>query len=136
MALPTRPGRRGDDTCRGGAPAIVSEGLGRIVILHFGRGDKLREGIRDKLQELGIKNAVLIGAIGTFEKARFHRIKNLNPLLRTRSWRSRARWSWPAWPASWPTLPRPAPDLNRAKRRLAMNYELPSHHRNQHRCSR
>lgn len=58
---------------------MVSEGLGRIVILSFSRGEKLREGIRDKLRELGIRNAVLISAIGTFEKARFHRIKNVNP---------------------------------------------------------
>jgi uncharacterized protein len=59
--------------------AIVCEGLGRIVILRFDRGEKLREGIRSKLQELGIRNAVLLSAIGTFEKARFHRIKNTNP---------------------------------------------------------
>ncbi|MFC1485569.1 PCC domain-containing protein [Candidatus Latescibacterota bacterium] len=53
---------------------IVSEGFGRIVVLRFERGEKLREGIRDKLDELGIKNAVVVSAIGTFEKARFHRI--------------------------------------------------------------
>jgi len=53
---------------------IVSEGLGRIVILGFDRGEKLREGIRDKLKELGIRNAVLLSAIGTLEKTRFHRI--------------------------------------------------------------
>ena len=58
---------------------ILSEGFGRVVILSFDRGEKLREGIRDKLKELGIKNAVLVSAIGTFEKARFHRIKNTNP---------------------------------------------------------
>jgi len=57
---------------------IVSEGFGRIVILSFDRGEKLREGIRDKLKELGVRNAVLVSAIGTFEKARFHRIKNTN----------------------------------------------------------
>ena len=62
-----------------GGKAIVCEGLGRIVILRFDRGDKLREGICAKLRELGIKNAVLLSAIGTFEKARFHRIKNTNP---------------------------------------------------------
>jgi uncharacterized protein len=57
---------------------IVSEGFGRIVILSLDRGEKLREGIRDKLKELDIRNAVLVSAIGTFEKARFHRIKNTN----------------------------------------------------------
>lgn len=62
-----------------GVHAILSEGLGRIVILTFDRGEKLREGIRDKLKELGMKNAVLISAIGTFEKARFHRIKTTGP---------------------------------------------------------
>ncbi len=45
---------------------ILSEGFGRVVILSFDRGEKLREGIRDKLKELGIKNAVLVSAIGTF----------------------------------------------------------------------
>ena len=59
---------------------IVSKGFGRIIILSFDRGEKLREGIRDKLKELGVKNAVLVSAIGTFEKARFHRIKNTNRL--------------------------------------------------------
>ena len=53
---------------------IISEGFGRIVVLSFDRGEKLLEGIRDKLKELGIKNAVLVSAMGTFEKARFHRI--------------------------------------------------------------
>ena len=57
---------------------IVGEGFGRVVILSFDRGEKLREGIRAKLAELGIKNAVLVSAIGTFEKARFHRIKTTN----------------------------------------------------------
>ncbi|MFC1552172.1 PPC domain-containing DNA-binding protein [Candidatus Latescibacterota bacterium] len=61
-----------------GIRTIVSEGLGRIVILSFDRGEKLREGIRDKMAEVGIKNAVIVSAIGTFEKARFHRIKNVN----------------------------------------------------------
>jgi predicted DNA-binding protein with PD1-like motif len=59
---------------------LVSQGFGRIIILSFDRGEKLREGIRDKLKELGVRNAVLVSAIGTFEKARFHRIKNTNPL--------------------------------------------------------
>jgi uncharacterized protein len=69
----------GEPASAGGVHAILSEGLGRIAILRFERGQKLREGIRDKLRELGIRNAVLISAIGTFEKARFHRIKNTNP---------------------------------------------------------
>lgn len=53
---------------------IISEGFGRIIILSFDRGEKLLEGIRNKLKQLGVKNAVLVSAIGTFQKARFHRI--------------------------------------------------------------
>ena len=59
---------------------IVGEEVGRIVILSFDRGEKFLEGIRDKVKELGIKNAVLLSAIGTFEKAVFHRVKNLNKI--------------------------------------------------------
>ena len=68
------------ETARGGRAmrTIMSEGFGRIVILSFDRGEKLREGIRNKLKELGIRNAVLVSAIGTFQKARFHRIKTTN----------------------------------------------------------
>ncbi|MCX8107457.1 MAG: DNA-binding protein [Verrucomicrobiae bacterium] len=58
---------------------IVSEGFGRVVILGFNRGEKLLEGIRERLKGLGIKNAVLVSAIGTFEKARFHRITTTQP---------------------------------------------------------
>ncbi len=62
-----------------GMRTIVSEGLGRIVILSFDRGECLREGIRDKMQELGIKNAVIVSAIGTFYKAEYHRITTTGP---------------------------------------------------------
>ena len=53
---------------------IISDGFGRIVVLRFERGENLRESIRDKLKELGIRNAVLISAIGTFDKVKYHRI--------------------------------------------------------------
>jgi len=59
---------------------IVGGNIGRIVILSFERGELFLEGIRDKAKELGIKNAVLLSVIGTFEKAVFHRVKNLNTI--------------------------------------------------------
>jgi hypothetical protein len=51
-----------------------SEGLGRIVVMNFERGEKLLEGVRDQLGKLGIKNAVVLNAIGTLEKAVYHRV--------------------------------------------------------------
>ncbi|MFW5991662.1 MAG: PPC domain-containing DNA-binding protein [Halanaerobiaceae bacterium] len=56
---------------------FTGEGLGRIVVLNFERGEKLLEGIKEKLAELGIKDAVLISGIGTFSQARIHRVTTL-----------------------------------------------------------
>ncbi len=72
-AATTNPG---EQTMR----TIVSEGFGRIVVLSFDRGEKLRESIRERLKYLGIKDAVLVSAMGTLEKARFHRIKHTGQL--------------------------------------------------------
>jgi uncharacterized protein len=51
-----------------------SDGLGRIVVMNFERGEKLLEGIRDQLKRLGIRNAVVLNAIGTLETAVYHRV--------------------------------------------------------------
>jgi predicted DNA-binding protein with PD1-like motif len=53
---------------------FVGEGLGRIVVLNFERGEKLLEGVREQLEELGIREAVLVSGIGTLTKAVFHRV--------------------------------------------------------------
>jgi predicted DNA-binding protein with PD1-like motif len=42
--------------------------------MNFERGEKLLEGVRDQLGKLGIKNAVVLNAIGTLEKAVYHRV--------------------------------------------------------------
>jgi|GEM_PF-3179067 len=44
--------------CQHPMRTIISEGFGRIIILSFDRGEKLLEGIRNKLKQLGVKNAV------------------------------------------------------------------------------
>ncbi len=65
----------GENTVR----TIIGEGFGRVIIMRFERGEKLREGIRDKMKELGIPNAAVVSAIGTLEKARYHRITTTAP---------------------------------------------------------
>lgn len=50
---------------------------GRTITLCFRRGDLLLEGILSALEESGIKNAVLLGAIGSLQKIRFHRVMTL-----------------------------------------------------------
>jgi len=56
---------------------FVGEGFGRIVILNLQRGDKLLESIREQLSEAGIKNAVILSAIGSLQKAVFHRVTGM-----------------------------------------------------------
>lgn len=53
---------------------FVGGGLGQVIVLNLERGEKLLEGIREQLKELGIRDAVLISAIGTLTGAVFHRV--------------------------------------------------------------
>ena len=53
---------------------FVGEGLGRIVVLNLQRDEKVLESIRGQLAELGIKNAIVMSAIGSLKKAVFHRV--------------------------------------------------------------
>jgi len=58
---------------------FLGDGIGRIVVLNFSRGDLLLEGIRAALAAVGIKDAVLLSAIGTLQKAYYHRITTTAP---------------------------------------------------------
>jgi predicted DNA-binding protein with PD1-like motif len=55
-----------------------SEGLGRIIVMNFERGEELLKGVRDQVAKLGIKNAVILNAIGTLEKAVYHRVSTMD----------------------------------------------------------
>ena len=52
----------------------TGEGFGRIVVLNLQRGEKVLETIREQLKEAGIKNAVVLSAIGSLQKAVFRRV--------------------------------------------------------------
>lgn len=52
---------------------FIGEGLGRVIVLNLFRGDKLMESVRDKMQELGIKDAVLLSVVGSLSKLEYHR---------------------------------------------------------------
>jgi hypothetical protein len=51
---------------------FVGEELGRIVVIHLKRGEKLPESIIHQLSELGIKDAVVLCGIGSMQKGSFH----------------------------------------------------------------
>mgnify|MGYP000959970525 FL=1 len=56
---------------------FIGEGIGRIVVLNLQRGEKLLESIRKQLKEEGIKNAIVLSAIGSLQKAVFHRVTGM-----------------------------------------------------------
>ena len=56
---------------------FIGEGIGRIVVLNLQRGEKLLESIREQLKEEGIKNAIVLSAIGSLQKAVFHRVTGM-----------------------------------------------------------
>ncbi|MBZ4664845.1 PPC domain-containing DNA-binding protein [Mahella sp.] len=56
---------------------FISDKLGRVVILNLERGEKLLESIKAQLNELGIKNAIVLSAIGSLQKAVLHRVTGM-----------------------------------------------------------
>lgn len=56
---------------------FLGKGLGRVIIINLERGEKLLESIRQQLQEVGIKNAVVVSAVGSLQKAVFHRVTGM-----------------------------------------------------------
>jgi predicted DNA-binding protein with PD1-like motif len=56
---------------------FTGEGLGKVILINLQRGDMLLESIVDRLQRSGIKNAVILSAIGSLQKAVFHRVTGM-----------------------------------------------------------
>lgn len=51
--------------------------FGKILVLNLVRGDKLLESITEQLAKQGVKNAVVLSAIGSLQKAVFHRVTGM-----------------------------------------------------------
>ena len=56
---------------------FFGDGFGRTIVLNLERGEKLLESIRDLLAKEGIKNALVLSAIGSLQKAHFHRVTGM-----------------------------------------------------------
>ncbi len=57
--------------------SFLGEGTGRVLIMNLKRGDLLLESIEKGLSEAGIKNAIITSAIGSLQKAVFHRVTGM-----------------------------------------------------------
>lgn len=60
--------------------SFSSDKIGRIVVMHLGKGEKLLESIRSEIKRLGIKNGILLSAIGSLRKVSLHIIKTTEDL--------------------------------------------------------
>ena len=58
--------------------SYCKEGTGRLVILCMKRGELLLESIRNELAKHGIKDAVILSAIGSLSKAVLHRVTTMD----------------------------------------------------------
>ena len=56
---------------------FIGEGLGRVVVINLQRGEKVLESVRKQLQEIGIRDAVILSAIGSLQQAVFHRVTGM-----------------------------------------------------------
>jgi len=58
---------------------FVGNGFKRILVLNFTRGEKLLDGIVNACKEEGLRNGVLLGAIGSLQKVHLHRVMGFSP---------------------------------------------------------
>ncbi|MDR3588433.1 MAG: DNA-binding protein [Negativicutes bacterium] len=55
----------------------VGTGFGKVLVINLERGELLLETIRDKCKEAGIKDAVVLAAIGSLQKVHYHRVMDV-----------------------------------------------------------
>jgi hypothetical protein len=58
---------------------FFGEKFGRAIVIHLGRGDRLLESIRDLARREGIRNAAVIGAVGSLQKLVYHLPTSMGP---------------------------------------------------------
>jgi uncharacterized protein len=56
---------------------FMGKGTGRILVINLSRGEKLLESIVEAVRHAGIRNAAVLGAIGSLQRAHFHRVTSL-----------------------------------------------------------
>lgn len=54
----------------------TTENLGRVVVIHLGKGEPILESVEAEISRLQIKNGILLSAIGSLRKACLHFITN------------------------------------------------------------
>lgn len=55
-------------------------GYGRLLVMHLGKGEGVQESILSACREMGVRNAIVTGGIGSLRKVRYHRIASTEDL--------------------------------------------------------
>lgn len=58
----------------------TTDQYGRTVIIHLGKGELVLESLKQEIDRLGIRNGILLSAIGSLRKASLHVISNTEDL--------------------------------------------------------
>ena len=53
-------------------------GFGKILVINLRRGEQLLESIEKAVRDAGIRNGVILSAIGSLQKAHFHRVTSFS----------------------------------------------------------
>jgi predicted DNA-binding protein with PD1-like motif len=59
--------------------SFIGEGLGRVIVLNLKRGEPVLESVVSELARFGIRDAIITSAIGSLQKAVFHRVTGMEP---------------------------------------------------------
>jgi predicted DNA-binding protein with PD1-like motif len=59
---------------------FTTTNYGRTIIIHLGKGELILESVKREIDRLGIRNGILLSAIGSLRKATLHVITNTNEL--------------------------------------------------------
>ncbi len=56
---------------------FMGKGMGKLLVINLGRGEKVLESISEAVKQAGIRNGVVLGAIGSLQRAHLHRVTSL-----------------------------------------------------------
>jgi predicted DNA-binding protein with PD1-like motif len=56
---------------------FTGSGLGRVLVISLGAGDKMLESVRQGVRDAGIRDGVVISGIGTLSHVHYHRVATL-----------------------------------------------------------
>jgi hypothetical protein len=56
---------------------FTGSGLGKVLVISLGAGDKMLESIRQGVRDAGIRDGVVLSGIGTLSHVHYHRVSTL-----------------------------------------------------------